>query len=1026
MSTRSHLELNILGPFEIRRAGQLVSTTNGRMVAVLVTLALSVGRPVESSTLIEAVWGSRLPRSAAASLQTHVMRLRRLLGADVIRTVPAGYLLDLEPDQVDLWRFRRLVDAAAVARDPGTARDLLVRALALWRGEPLAGLPSDELRHTMVPSLVEERLVAFDHRIELDFAAGRHAGTIVELQQAVVSHPLRETSWRQLITALAAVGRKVEALDRYHEIQVRLRDQLGTSPSAALRALHERLLLPEPTGRGDRLARNASTGTRPGRVDQRSDLPGDLADLTGRQVEIDWLLAALPDDPEQAVAPTVLAVDGMAGVGKTALAVHLAHRLAPRCPDGQLFIDLQGHTPGQRPIEPAAALASLLAAVGVSDDQVPDTLDERAALWRAKLAGRRVLVLLDNAANTAQVRHLLPGAAGCVAMITSRCRLLALTAARALSLDVLPRPDALHLLATIIGQQRVDGEPEAAREVVELCGGLPLAIRIAGARLAARSSWSVGHLAERLRDQCRRLSELAAEDQSVAATFTVSYQQLTPEQQHLFRALGAHPGPDVDRYLAAAVADVDLPAAQRGLEGLLDAHLLQQSAIDRYRFHDLLREHARHVAEHAGLPNAEQERRVAVARLLDYYLAVAAVAGRLISPTTRMPTVRPVHPPTATPLLASQADAIAWCERERSNLVAAITFAAAEGWYTHAWQLPLLLWRFFHLRGHFQDWLAVGRLASGVLDQVNDPSAGPETLRALGLAYHQIGRATEALRLMERARAGFEAIGDWDGQAAVSGHLGLMTAHAGRCGEALGYHWRALELFQRAKAERGQPGSLLGEATNLASLGNALLVMGRRHSAIGYHQRALAVSREIEDRRGEGAAAAFLAVALQRAGRVAEALEYHELSLWLARENGDRSSAALTLNSLGVLHRQHGDLDQALLHHRQGLELIGEIGDRSREAEIVNDYATTLLLAGRREAAVGRFTNALELATTFACRYEVARAHRGLSYALAGTDAPRAAEHRRSASAIFASLGVPEADGPVDAARDRNGSVSRR
>jgi len=1035
--------VNLLGPVEIRRAGQLVRTGGGRMTVVLAALALSVGRPVGTSALIEAVWDSHLPQSAAGSLQNHVLRLRRVLGADAIRTTPTGYLLDLEPDQVDLWRFRRLAgEAAAVAaRDPRAARALLVEALALWRGEPLDGLASEELRRDAVPALVEERLAALDRRIELDFAAGRHADTIVELRATVAKHPLRETSWWHLIAALAAAGRKAEALDRYHEIQARLRDRLGTYPSTELRSLHQQLLLdderrdpgptpeprprpkpePEPEPEPEPAPAPAPAPAPPPTpipaIASRSDLPGDIADLTGRREAVAWLLAALPEDPDQAVAPTVMAIDGMAGVGKTALVVHLAHRLAARCPDGQLFIDLRGHTPGRQPVEPAAALSSLLTKLGVADDQIPDTLEERAALWRAKLAGRRMLVLLDNAAGTAQVRSLLPGAAGCLVLITSRRRLLALTATRSLSLDVLPPDDALHLLGAITGRHRLDAEPEATREVLDLCGNLPLAIRIAGARLAARPAWSIAHLAERLRDQRHRLSELAAEDTSVAAAFTVSYQQLTEGQQFLFRALGAHPGPDFDRFLAAAVAGVDPATAEQGLEDFLDAHLLMQPAADRYRFHDLLRAHARHAAE-AASPLAEAddtdtdtdtEQRTAIARLLDYYLAASHRAADLISPTTRKPEIHLTHPPAAIPPMANQAEAIAWCEQERPNLVAAIVFAAAEGWYAHAWQLPWLLGTFFHLRGHFQDWITAGQQAHSVLDHASDPAARPAIQRALGLAYHHVGRGDEALSLLDRARSGYEAHGDRDGQAEVSGDFGLLAINAGRYTEAIGHHWVALELFQRAKAERGEEGSLPGEATNLLSLGNALLVLGRNDGAIGYHRRALAVSREVGDRRGEGVAAVFLALSLQRSGRIAEAFKYHQLALRLNEENGDRPNVAVTLNFQGLLYRQRGKMSRALDHHRQSLELVREIGERSAEAAIINDYAATLLLAGQRQEALARYLEALDLATTLVNRYEQARAHHGLSRALMTGDARRAGEHRQAALAIFSDLGVPEA-----------------
>jgi DNA-binding SARP family transcriptional activator/tetratricopeptide (TPR) repeat protein len=1042
------MNINLLGPFEVRRAGEPVPISGGRSAVVLATLALSVGRPVGPVSLSEQVWGTQLPQSAAASLQSHVMRLRRVVGADTIRTVPAGYLLDIEPDQVDLWRFRRLVSAAGAAQRADEARELLGDALALWRGEPLDGLPSDALRRDVVPGLVEERLVAFDRRIELDFAVGRHAETIVELGAAVARYPLRETSWRQLITALAAVGRNAEALDRYHELRMMLRDQFGVDPSADLRELYQRLLRDDrprtPTTACDTSSASADDGDGMSAADlplpdwatadpagehvgeaatslageaeslagtyvPRSDLPGDIADLTGRQVEIGWLLAALPDDPDQAAAPAVLSIDGMAGVGKTALAVHLAHQLAERCPDGQLFIDLRGHTPGQAPIEPAAALASLLAAVGVGDDQMPESVDKRAALWRAKLAGRRVLILLDNAANTAQVRPLLPGAAGCVVIITSRRRLPTLAGARALSLDVLPRQDALRLLGAVAGDERLAAEPAATREVLELCGNLPLAIRIAGARLAARPAWTVDHLARRLRDHSHRLAELTVDDHSVAAAFTVSYQQLTPELRYLFRVLGVHPGPDIDVQLAAAIADIDTTAAERGLEDLLDAHLLLQPTIGRYRFHDLLRDHARQVAEQSGQPDAAEERRVAVARMLDYYLVNAGRAARLIEPATQHIELHVEYPPVAELPMPDQAAALEWCERERANVVAVVAFALAEGWYTHAWQLPQLFWLFFQASGHVQDWLVTAHHARQALEHVTDPRARPETLKSLGAAYFHAGRFDDALDLLSLALAGFEAIGNLDRQASTLGNLGILQRCAGNFEDAARLHRRALDLYQRAKDARGEQGSLLGEGTNLLNLGNVLVMLGRYEEAIDCHKAAIAVYQELGDRHTQAGAMAYLAIAYQREGRTAEAFRYYRRALRMSQESGARSTFAVTLSFYAALYAGDGYVEEALKLHCRAVELIRETRERSSEAEVRNNHGGTLLLAGRYADAVRCFRSALELGIGTLNRYEQGRAHHGLARAFDVTDPAQAAEHRAHALHIFTDLGVPEA-----------------
>jgi DNA-binding SARP family transcriptional activator len=1026
----SDITIKLLGPFEVLRDNAPTPVTRGRWAVVLASLALSVGRPVGQATLGELVWGSRLPQSTAGSLQTHVLRLRQALGADTIRTVPSGYLLDLAPERIDLWRFRRLVTEAAVARQPEKKRELLDEALALWRGEPLHGLPSDLLRRDVVPALLDERQAALDSVIDLEFAVGRYAESIVELRATVARHPLREASWQRLITALAAVGRNAEALDCYNEIRMMLRGQLGVDPSVELRELYQRLLAASAESADDEAdaaaARPAVALTEvsappaiPERIEPdlspapRSDLPADIADLTGRDQEINHLLAQLPDDLSTSGPPSVLMIDGMAGVGKTTLAVHLAHRLTERCPDGQIFLDLRGHTPGHEPVRPPAALASLLAAVGVGGDQIPESVDERAALWRAKVVDRRMLLVLDNAATAAQVRPLLPGRGSSVVLVTSRRRLMSLDAARALSLDVLSPADAMALLGEIVGMRRLAAEPDAASEVLRFCGHLPLAIRIVGARLAARPVWTLEYLAERLRDQRHRLAELAVEDHSVAAAFGVSYQQLPNELRHLFRVLGSHPGHDFDVHLAAAIAGIDTASAERGLEDLLDMHLLAQPAMGRYRFHDLLRDHARQAAEQA---DARQDQQAAIGRMLDYYLFMAERSSALIAPGRRRFATRIAHPPAGAPMLADQADALAWYERERPNLVAVTHFASTNGWPTHAWQIPLLLWDFFLLRGHLQDWLVTTHAALSVIDAATDPQALPETMKSLAGAYFHTGKYDKALDLTQRALDEYLTNGDLDGQAATLGNLGVLRSCAGRYGEAVRHHRQALELYQRAKAARGVEGRLQGEGANLLHLGNALVKLGRYDEAIRCHRSAVDIYQQLGDRRGEGAATVYLALAYQRSGRYATALLHHRRALRFSQDAGDRSGTAVTLNHLAVLHRHRGDLTQALDLHRRSLDLIREIGERSSEAEILNDYATTLFEAGERGAANAHYLQALRLSTRALNRYEQARAHDGLARTLS-------ANHHMLAHRIFAELGVPEASA---GAGDGTSVVSKR
>ncbi|HEY2077680.1 MAG TPA: BTAD domain-containing putative transcriptional regulator, partial [Streptosporangiaceae bacterium] len=554
-----------------------------------------------------------------------------------------------EPDQVDVLRFRRLVAEAAGLEDRVKKREILDAALGLWRGEALDGLRSGSLHHDVKTVLAEEHLTALQRRIDLDLAAGRHGDLVAELRELTSRWPMRETLWLQLIATLSGAGRHADALDAYHEVRAMLSEQLGVDPSDGLQDLYHRILAGAPGADGRAPDDTSADSDRvmpvqpqmEGSWRARNYLPGDAADFTGRDRELRELLAVLPQD-ETAQTVVIGAIDGMAGVGKTTLAIHAARLLADRYPDGQLFVDLHGHTPGRDPDDPAAALDYLLRAIGVSGENIPDSLESRAALWRAELAGRKVLLLADNAASAAQASPLIPGTAGCLVLVTSRRRLTSLDAAHMLALDTMPPDDSLRLFAAVAGAERTAAEPEATREVLRLCGYLPLAIRISAARLAARPAWTVDYLAGCLSDEQERLVELAADDRSVTAALAVSYQQLTPGQQRLFRLLGLHRGPDIDAYLAAATASVTLAEARQLLEDLVDAHMLQQPAPGRYRFHDLVRDHARAAAWQA---EPETTRSDAIGRALDYYLHVAHQANAILRPSRAEAPLEIGHPP---------------------------------------------------------------------------------------------------------------------------------------------------------------------------------------------------------------------------------------------------------------------------------------------------------------------------------------------------------------------------------------------
>lgn len=586
------MRFRVLGSLEVRSRDDLPRKLGAaKQRTLLGVLLLNANRPVAVDRLVDALWPHGSPRTALVALRTYVSSLRQVLGLGEnprlprLSTVPGGYQMHCAPTDLDLLAFEDLARQGRQALyddQPAQAAELLRRALELWRGRPFEDVALDpDLRLELI-RLEERKLAAQEAWLGTQLDLGHHEDVLAELGALVAEHPLREMLWAQRMLALYRAGRRAEALRAYGDLRRHLVAELGVEPSPALQRLHVRILtgqveLPAPDRRAD------TTAVVP------RQLPGDIGAFTGREPELAQLvtLAAGGPDPR-----AISVIDGMAGVGKTALVVHAAHRLAGVHPDGHLFVDLHGYTQGMAPADPADVLDRLLRALGIPGEAIPHGLEARSALWRTHLAGRKVLVVLDNARSEAQVAPLLPGTPGCTVLITSRRRLAGLDDVRSISLGVLPPADAVALFTRTTTPERLAGEPHAlVAEIAELCGRLPLAIRIAAARLRHRPGWALRHLAERLRFR-HDLSELTAGQRSVSATIDLSYRALGPDQQRMFRVLGLHPGTDIDTCVAAALDDVAVSLADRLLEDLLDANLLQQDVPGRYRLHDLVRTHA--------------------------------------------------------------------------------------------------------------------------------------------------------------------------------------------------------------------------------------------------------------------------------------------------------------------------------------------------------------------------------------------------------------------------------------------------
>jgi DNA-binding SARP family transcriptional activator len=976
------IRVGVLGSLRVHVGGVPVTVPGQRCSIVLAALALSAGRLVTTQSLIEDVWGEQLPQSATSSLHNLVARLRRVVGADAIRTVPAGYVLDVDPEQVDALRFRRLVGDAARSREPAKARVLLAEALSLWDGEPLAAVASERLRRDVAPRLAEELLAAAERRIDLDLAAGQCEDLIPELRDLTSRYPLRETLWRQLIVALDVAGRRADALNAYHELRTELSEQIGVEPGAELRGLYQSLLK-ESTDVGSESGGDAESTAQPRQFVQpgRDDLPADTADFTGRSQELERLLATAAGPENASASITISLIDGMAGIGKTTLAVRLAHRLAEHYPDGRLFIDLRGHTPGDEPMDSAAALGDLLRALGLSGDHLPEELSRRAALWRTQLAGRRVLVVLDNASSASQVRPLIPGSAGCLAIVTSRRRIADLDGAHVLSLDAFPEDDASALFAAIAGADRCAAEPEALADVLEACGYLPLGLRIAAARLRSRPAWSVRHLANRLADERHRLAELAAGERSVAAAFALSYEQLTPAQQRAFRLIGLHPGTFADVHLTAALVGVDLREAETLLEDLVDAHLLQQPTAGHYQFHDLLRQYARAMLERDEPAPATDE---AVRRMLDYYSAATAHVSSYfaISNASESADARLQY---QLPAFESDREAFDWYEEQHANLLAIIAYAKDNGYGEYLCSWLNAVWWFLRMRGHLAEWIDAQTVATDAAARLMDPHTAADMHRLLGMALWESERYGDAMTHYRRAVDLYTDTNDVGFRARTESNLAFVCYR-------LGHYEQALELFERALRDNrdaeGSPtpdtddgddgddglssGTLI-EASILAGFGYVYQAIGRHADALAPARESLALFERVRDFLAQGQAHSLL-------GRVLAST---------AAESAEPEQAAT-----------------ALEHHREALSIIRECEARASETEALNAFGDTLRTLGRPAEAREQYESALALAMQLNLRYEQARAHDGIAGTFRASDNARSSFHHDKARALFAAVGV--------------------
>jgi DNA-binding SARP family transcriptional activator len=734
------LRIQVLGPMRAWHDDEPIPLGPPAQRTLLGLLVLAGGQPVGLSGLIDAIWGDQPPASAVNVIQTHVKRLRRLLEpsraphsrSELLPYLGDGYRLGVPADQIDILRFRRLLRDAAGTR----ATEPLAEALALWQGQPFADLPQ-LADHPKVRSIVAEHRAALSRSGAVLLAAGQVDRAIAAFEEVTGADPLDEAGQAGLVRALAARGRRAQAFATFHAVRRRLADELGVDPGPELTAAHQELL--------DEDAR-ASAPARPVAPAGRTvpaELPADVPGFTGRARELAQLdrLTSTPD----ASTVVIAVVSGTAGVGKTALATRWAHRARDRFPDGQLYIDLRGYDPEQ-PVSPSAALARFLRSLGLPGEQMPADADERAARYRSLLDGRRVLVLLDNAASVDQVRPLLPGAAGSAVVVTSRDNLPGLVVrhgARRLDLDVLHRDDALALLRRLAGDG-VDGDAAAAEELAAHCARLPLALRIAAELVHRRASATLASLVGELADHRGRLGLLSTGDphSDIGVVFSWSYRDLPDRVARTFRLLGHHPGTDVDSHAVAALTGDGEALAREHLGLLAGSHLVQRSG-DRYAMHDLLRAYAKDLAVRAGeagLPRA----------LLDFYLHTAATAMDLLYPAERGRRPR-VPAPAGAVLTLREPTALAWLDAERANLVATAVHAATHGQDWYPVQLAQVLLRYLESGGHYADAVSLHEHALRAAERIPDRRGAAQLRINLGVLHVQQARYTEAGAELQRS-----------------------------------------------------------------------------------------------------------------------------------------------------------------------------------------------------------------------------------------------------------------------------------
>ena len=937
--------LRLLGPVRVGGTPD-AAIDSPRQRLVLAALAVDADRQVPVEVLLDRIWGTEPPPSARRTLHAYIARVRRLLsGMDGVPAAVDGrggtYLLRLDPERVDLHRFRRLVMQAREPDCPPPRRlELLRDAAVLWHGQPLSGLDGDWVVR-MRESWQQERVTATILRADAEIAAGEPAGVLGSLADLAAEYPLNESLAAARMRVLARLGQTAEALRRYEEARARLAEELGIDPGPELRAVHQAVLRGE-TGSPEPAAA-PSGGTAPAAVPPAAassgvpaQLPRGVPAFAGRRPELGQLEGLLAG---VGTAAGLAVVSGPPGVGKTSLAVRWAHRAAAHFPDGQLYADLRGFDPDHPPVEPAGVARRFLAAVGYRTGELPADPDELSAQFRSTMAGRRVLLVLDNAATAEQVRPLLPGSIGCAVVVTSRNELTSLVAtddAVPLRLDPLTEQEARHLLELRLGTDRIMREPAAVSEIISRCGRLPLALGVAAAHARSRPGTPLAVEAEQLGLAGGGLDALDGGDprSNLRAVFSWSYHALDEAAARLFRLLALNPGPDVAESAAASVAGITPAAVRPLLRSLSRANLLIETIPGRYALHDLLRAYG---LELAATLDADRQR--AEQRLMEHYARTATEAVRLLDPARPSEPADPLPAEVTVLPPADQPAALAWFTAEDANLRAAIA-ATHGGTDRQAWQLASAMTTYLDWIGHWHDLVSTQLAILPALDRLGDRPATANAHRDIGRTYAQLGRYPEAATHLGRALESYRDLADPVGQGRCHHSLGWMHQAQGDYRAALDHSERALELFRAA-------GNRLWQARELDATGWLYLQLGEPAAALDRCTRAIPLLRELGDRHGEAGTLDTLGLAHHRRGEDEEAIGHLDRALRIYHELGDRYSQAQVGLNLGDCHAACGRAELAAQCWRAALDslrtldqagtehLRNQLTERCRQAQLV-------------------------------------------------------------------------------------------